>query len=307
LHEVRVGVELIADDPQLEDREVDRTADDPQHSPSAPGRNAAPSTPRSRQDGIVPDPEASVGPSERGLRLRPLTRRQIAALPTAAERATFRLLHTLAGPDGDRLPRELGWTFMQRQLANVDLGAADPWNEPLPAGIDDALGELVPDLLRKPVRNALRELPIVRDIELQIEDFKIHNVPTSGAWLDSRDEDRRRYGHVSLRLQGRGSDPLSVTYAVHGWRLGASRDTVRAGYSALLGDGLWLTIGSTFDHVAERYDAMAELKFDISARTRLLCTFGNQINLFPGATLDRMARKDLDGGTGAMVYVETIF
>ncbi len=236
-----------------------------------------------------------------------MSRRQIAALPTAAERATYRLLHTIVGPDGDRLPRELGWSFLQQRLGAVDMATADAWADPVSADVEDALREIGPGLLRKPLRNALRELPLVRDVELWIEDFKIHNVPTSGAYLDSRDEDRRHYGHVSLRLQGSGSDPLAMTYALQGWRLGGSRDTVRAGYSATLGDGLWLTVGSTFDHVQNRYDAVAELKFDLSARTRLLCTFGNQINLFPGPTLERAARKDLDGGTGVMVYVETIF
>ncbi len=299
LHEIRVGVEFVAPEAASDgyDRALDASMTEDKQRPGTPA-------PRRLGDDADSRPTQS---SERGLSLRPLSRRQIAALPTATERATFRMLHTLVGPDGDRLPRELGWSFLQQRLGAVDAAATDPWTDPVSADVEDALREVGPSLMRKPLRNALREFPLVRDVELWIEDFKIHNVPTSGAYLDSRDEDRRRYGHVSLRLQDNSSDRLSFTYSVQGWRVGASRETVRAGYSALLSDGLWFTVGSTYDHMHDRYDAMAELKFDVSARTRLLCTFGNQINLFPGPALERAARKDLDGGTGAMVYVETIF
>jgi hypothetical protein len=220
---------------------------------------------------------------------------------------TLRLLHTLVGRDGDRLPQELGWAFLQRQLSATERSNEDSWTPFLDHDVEGALQEMGPSLLRKPVLNALRELPLACNVELWIEEFKRNHVPTSGAWLDSHDEQARRHGHLSLRFQGDGSDPLAVTYSVHGWRVGTSRDRVRAGFSAPLGDGLWLGVGTEFDHRLDRYDASVQLKFDISARTRMLFTFGNQINVFPGATLERHAHADLADTAGAMVYVETVF
>jgi len=305
LQEIRVGVEFVAfDTTAATEAAATRTALLPAHDS---GQDPKPA-PRRTVDETrpLPDPEPHV-PVERGSFMRPLTKKQIAALPTAAERATFRMLQTLVGQDGGRLPRELGWSYLQRRLGETDPFARDPWHEDEDAARDAALQELGPRLVAKPFRNALRELPLVRDVEIWIQDFKVRNVPTSGAWLDSRDEDRRRYGHVSLRLQGDSGDPLAVTYSLHGWRLGFSRDMVRAGFSTPLGGGWWLALGTTFDHAADTFDALAEIKLDIDARTRLLFVFGNQLNLFPGPTIDRMAHEEFDGGTGAMMYVETLF
>lgn len=296
LHDVRVGVEFVASN------EPTGASDSP-HEGREPPRAQLRPAPTEREAGVV----GPVAPRPLGPSLRPLTKRQIAALPTAAERATFRFFHTLVGRDGERLPQEFGWSYLQRQLGAADQWADDPWAQSYDEDVEEALQEIGPDLLRKPFRNALRELPLVRDVEISIEDFKRNNVPTSGAWLDSHDEDRRQYGHLGLRFQADGTDPLAVTYSLHGWRLGASRDRLRAGFSAPLGDGLWLAVGSTFDHALDRFDAMAELKFDVSARTRLILTFGNEINVFPGAALERAAHKDLDGAAGAMVYVESVF
>jgi hypothetical protein len=187
----------------------------------------------------------------------------------------------------------------------VDRLHSDPWSEERQAADDAALEEIAPRLVGKAFRRALREVPLVRDVEVWFQDFKVESLPLSGTWLDGREE-RRELGHLSLRLQD-GSDPLRVTYSVRGWRLGASRETVRAGFSTPLGDGLSFAVTTGFDHAHDQFDAMAELKFAVSARTRLLLTFGNQVHLFPGPTLERNGHKEFDGGTGAMVYVETIF
>lgn len=288
--EIRVGVELIAADapPPLASGGDERRGE------------SAPRPPRRAeiQEELQPPRVATPG-------FRPLTKRQIAELPTASERVAFRLLHTLVGEDGDRLPRELGWSYLLRQIDAVDRLAGDPWADDREAADDAALQEIAPRLVGKAVRRALREVPIVRDVELWFQDFKVESLPLSGTWLDGREE-RRELGHLSLRLQD-GHDPLRVTYSVRGWRIGASRDTVRAGFSAPLGENLSIAVTSTFDHAADKFDAMAELKFAVSARTRLLLTFGNQVHVFPGPTLERAAREEFDGNAGVMAYVETIF
>jgi len=238
--------------------------------------------------------------------MRPLDRREIAALPSASERFTFRMLHTLVGSEGDRLPRELGWGFLLRQMDGVDLRNQDPWTDELHAGDEAAMQEIAPRLLSKALRRGLRELPLVRDVEVWFQDFKIESLPLSGTWLDGRDAERRELGHISLRVRS-GHDPVRVTYSVAGWRFGVSSETVGVGFATPLGDGLSFAVSTVFDHARDTYDALAELRFDVDARTRLLLTFGNQVHLFPGPTLEQLQHEEFDDGTGAMIYLETIF
>lgn len=293
LHEIRVGVELIAAPPDAIAQDGQGRGETSADAPGPPPPFARPRYPTS------PPPLDADG-------ARPLSRRQIDALPTTTERFTFRMLHTLVGADGDRLPRELGWSFLLRQMDAVDLANIDPWAEDLDAQDAAALQKIAPDLVSKSVRRALRELPLVRDVELWFQDFKVESLPLSGTWLDGRDEERRELGHLSLRLRS-GRDPLQMTYSVQGWRLGVSRDTVRTGFSTPLSDDITLAITSSFNHARDTYDAMAELKFALNARTRLLFTFGNQLHVFPGPALEQFAHEELEGATGAMMYLETIF
>ncbi|MEZ5964360.1 MAG: hypothetical protein R3F56_10985 [Planctomycetota bacterium] len=295
LHEIRVGVELVATPLESQNQNTTDRTPSPRRSQGAGTANER-ERPRLMS---VPQPVESRG-------MRPLSSREIRALPTTPERFTFRILQSLVGADGDRLPRDFGWSYLLRQLDAVDPLGADPWGDDRAAEDAAAMQEIAPHLVSKATRRALRELPLVRDVEVWFQDFKVERLPLSGTWLDGRDEEHRELGHVSLRLRT-GSDPLRVTYSVRGWRLGVSRDTVRGGFSTPLGEGLSLAVSSTFDHAGDTFDAMAELKFAVNAQTRLLLTFGNQIHLFPGPTLERRAHDELDGGAGTMVYLETIF
>ncbi len=293
--DIRIGVELISDEGAVAATDWTERA---RPTPAVPATLSVPSSEEHPRLGVATQP---------GLRL--ITKRDIAALEPGMERVTLRFLQGLSGLDGTRLPRELGWSYLLRQQALDNVQARDAWREEeVAAEFEDVLQELGPRMLSRPTRHALRELPLVADIEWLISDFKIHNVPTSGAYRDSRDEDRRRYGHVSLRWQQTdGSDPLTVAYALEGWRVGASQETLQFGYARPLGDALWFSIGSRFDHSRNRFEASAELSCLLSARTRMLMTIGNEINAFPGPTLTRMQRPEADGDAGLSVYLETIF
>lgn len=294
MNEIRVGFELIVHGPQR-DESAD-AAGGQRQDPGSPPRADAARYPR------------QAPPSEERPSLRPLTRRQISALPSASERFTFRMLHSLVGQEGESLPREFGWSYLLRRMAAVDGLARDPWSADQDQDVADqaAFQEIAPQMVGKSIRRALREIPLVRTVELWFEDFKTESLPLSGTVLDGRDEERRELGHLSLRVRD-GNDPLQVTYSVRGWRVGASQDTVRAGFSAPLGDDLSFAVVSTLNHVQNTYDARAEVKFTVDARTRLFLIFGNQVHLFPGPTLERYQNSEFEGGAGAMAYVETIF
>lgn len=305
--DIRIGVELVSSD--RGDHALPEAWSEPGHAslPVARVTQAPPLQPVTQD--TEPRPRvADARPNQRP-GLRPITRREIAEREPGIERVTLRFMQALTGYDANRLPRELGWGLMLRQQGLDDVAARDFWHEEQDAAVfEDALQELGPRLLSRPTRHALREMPLLADIEQAIADFKIHHVPISGTYRDSRDEDRRRYGHVSLRFQqSNAGDPITVAYSLEGWRFGTSQHTLQLGYSQPLGDALWFGVGTRFDHFQDRFEAMAEMTCLLSHRTRMLLTVGNEINAFPGPTVSRLQRPEAEGDAGVSLYVETIF
>jgi hypothetical protein len=238
-----------------------------------------------------------------------MRRKDIDALERPADRMTVRFIKEVLGYDKERIHNELGPHFVEHQYARVTDRLSDAWiEEQRAADEEEALQELTSELLQRPVRRALREIPLVRGLELMIDDYKADNVPTSGAYRDVRDQARRDWGQVSLRLRHQdGSDPLAVTYSQKGWRFGLSKETVRLGYSTPFLETLWLHVGTSYDHERNRYAVSTELQTSATARTRVRFSVGNYIDAYPGSSVDRIIRDDSDPGPGAMMYVEHIF
>lgn len=300
--EIRVGVEILSDDPV-----APGTGEVSPRPASRPANRSRPVAGPTRESERPRDARELEPTGSRWLTPDRVERRDLDMVPEVADRMTLRFLNGLVGRDGDRLPQALGWSYMQRAAAAFD---ADPdWadGERL-ADENDALQGMAIGLLRRPLQHALRELPVVRNFEMEIDDFKARNVPTSGAWLDSRAEDRYTTGRLSYRWRlSDGSDPLTVTYALQGWRVGVSRETVRAGFSTSLGDGIDVHVGTTFNHASDHTTTSTELRVDLSARTRLRLHIATDIDAFPGPDLARAVEGSRHAGPGAMVYVETVF
>ena len=299
---IRVGVEILSDDPL--------TPGNGEVSPrpaSRPANGGGPVAGPTREPERPRDPRDLEPTGSRWLTPDRVERRDLDMVPEVADRITLRVLSGLVGRDGDRLPQALGWSFMQRAAAAFD--ADSDWADGARlADENDALQDMAMGLVRRPLQHALRELPLVRNFEMELDDFKARNVPTSGAWLDSRAEDRYTTGRLSYRWRlSDGSDPLTVTYALQGWRVGVSRETVRAGFSTRLGDGIDVYLGTTFDHAKDRSTSSTELRVDLSARTRLRLQLATDIDAFPGPDLARQVEGSRHAGPGAMVYVETVF
>ncbi len=297
-----MGVEILSDDPL--------TTGTGEVSPGPGQREPDEPLPRT-----VPRPREIEAPGADGLTVgssrwatpERVERRDLDLLPDLSDRMTLRFLGTMVGRDGDRLPRALGWSYMQRAAGAFDQDA--DWADGARlAEENEALQSMALGILRRPFQHALRELPIVRNVEMEVEDFKAQNVPTSGAWLDSRDEDRFSAGRLSFRWHLRdGSDPIAVSYALQGWRLGLSRETVRFGYSTALNDCVDIHISTSFDHEKDATAASGELLVDLTPGTRLRLRVATDIDAFPGADLAREVAGTRDAGPGAMVYVETVF
>lgn len=300
--QIRVGVEILSDDPLAPGN--GEVSPRPASRPASGGGPVAGPT---REPERPRDPRDLEPAGSRWLTPDRVERRDLDMVPEVADRVTLRFLHGLVGRAGDRLPQALGWSYMQRAATAFD--ADTDWADGARlADENDALQGMAIGLLRRPFQHALRELPLVRDIELEVEDFKARNVPTSGAWLDSRAEDRYSAGRLSYRWRlSDGSDPLTVTYALQGWRVGVSRETVRAGFSTRLGDNIDLYLSTTFDHANDRATSSTELRVDLSARTRLRLQLATDIDAFPGPDLARAVEDSQNAGAGAMVYVETVF
>ena len=159
----------------------------------------------SRAESVAEKPRALMQPPERS---RPIDRKNrhtwtmstddLEAIRDPIARETMQFIDDVMGEDRRRLKRNLGTPILTMQTIDlqspgIDLRADERQIEDEAIwATDHGMG-----LLKRPLRHLLKRLPIVRDAELRLDEFKSDNVPLSKAYRHSHRS--RSPGRVWLR------------------------------------------------------------------------------------------------------------
>jgi hypothetical protein len=230
-----------------------------------------------------------------------LSRETIRATQNTLERVALRFLSELIGDDHKRVERAIGAPLLRSQLRL----SSDPLSNYLDErDREDHHRRMTRNgtrMVRRPLRNALKELPLFNDVEVAIHSFKAKNVT-------STPRNRRKYGRVSLRLRaGRFEDPVEVAWIRQGFRVGSSMEYLKASYSTELLPNLHIHLRSRYNYDDARPRLLGSLEYDISPSTRLHALAGNRINLFSGLRTYPGGPQGETSTKGLLVLVEHQF
>ncbi|MCA8955933.1 MAG: hypothetical protein KDC87_07655, partial [Planctomycetes bacterium] len=215
------------------------------------------------------------------------------------ERVTLRFLAELVGDDRKRVQRTLGAPLLNPLLRPDSHAMSNYLDERDDADQQRLLTEHGRRMIRRPMRNAVRELPLVHDVETAVREFKEHNV----------DEPQRRsshFGRISLRAR-LSSDPLEVAWILGGARIGTSMNYLRTSYTAYLTSNLSLRLRGRYDYRDSEWRLFGSAVYEHSETTSVHALLGNHIDILSGPTSYPGGPQSEEPGQGVLVYVEHHF
>lgn len=264
-------------------------------------------------------PRAEPAPSPRSprraeqpveLRDRPVTERPLLDLassedPLAQEALYF--VSDLIHADRMRVRREVGLPFFDFHAIDPDRGPLLNSEVALQADHERWVAEHGASLLNRPARNLLRRLPIVRDVEVEIDNFRSENVPLSEPYEVAHDR-RRGMGRVSLRLHaGDLDDPVETAWVWQGLRVGSSQRVGKVGVDLPLTDSLQLELRARTEYDTHEQGFRIDLSWRASLSTSMHVAVGDDMDFLSTSSVYSLFESPMDGAPGLVLYAVHIF
>lgn len=259
------------------------------------------------------------GAQAAGLRASPLhweiDDRDIERIEDDWERSAARLVDGLIGEDRRRMLRHFGAPvlFSPRTAGpeRVDFLRAD---ERTAEAHDAYLGGVGLGTLRRPLRDAARELQLVGEVEEVLEgifdDFRDERRPLEPHGDGGAGEQAEGEGWGRLTVRIRGTDPADgvlVGYQRDWLRVRSSFETLRLGVELPLWTEARARLGWTHRYAGGEDSLRLEFAWAIDRDTSLHVSAANRMDFFDGPTAWSQDRSPVDGTPGAVFYVEQIF
>jgi hypothetical protein len=289
--QLRIGIEYLPPD-ATQDAEPPRVE-------LPPPTGIAARTPTARVD------RRSIGVESRSL----LERADIdlAAIDDPWARETLRFVDDIAAADRRRVRREVGLPFFDSWRPEGDSGPL--LTSELAMQQDRAfwLQENGMALLRRPVRQLLRRLPLVEQLEVDFAEFRSDHLPLSEPYRQAHG-DRRRLGRLSVRLHADDfADPVELVWMYHGVRIGSSQEFGKLSIDWPISEHLQLAV-----RARTRYDdgegaLRADLTYRASDFTSLHLSVGDDMDFLTTSSVYSLFETPMDGTPGLVLYAVHVF
>ncbi len=236
---------------------------------------------------------------------RPLLELATSDNPLAHEALHF--VSDLVQADRQRVRREVGLPFF-------DFYGVDPNRGPLltseQALLEDHelwVQEHGTALLQRPMRQLLRRLPIVSDLELELEDFRSDHVPLSEPYVEAHAQ-RRRLDRVSLRIHASDlSDPVEVVYIHSFLRVGTSQEIGKVTIDVPLVSELQLEWRGRTEYATGEIGMRLDFSYRASTATSVHVAVGDDMDFLSTSSMYSLFESPMDGSPGLVLYAVHIF
>lgn len=164
-----------------------------------------------------------------------------------------------------------------------------------------------PDLLKQPARHLLRRLPLVRELEQELFEFRAKNVPMTQGYRRVHG-DRFRLGRLSMRLHLDDlHDPVEVVYMRSGVRIGTSQDTGKLSIGWRLHERLTLDLRARIEYDTGARTWRADLGYRPSDHASIFLSVGDDVDLLPSSSLYSPLATPEEGSTGLLLHAVHTF
>ena len=225
--------------------------------------------------------------------------------PLAREALHF--VSDMVEQDRNRARMEVGIPFFDLYVQDPDRGPLLASEEAMQADHQEWAQRHGPAMLRRPLRQLLRRLPIVQAFELEVDEFRSDNVPLSEPYENARDR-RSSSGRVSMRVRTNDlSDPLEVAYVYSGVRLGTTQDTVKFGIDWDLTSRLTLAFRAHTMYTVNDKGMRADLSYRATERMSVHVAIGDDMDFLSTSSAYSLFESPMDGSPGLVLYAVHVF
>lgn len=236
-----------------------------------------------------------------------LTDIDLAAIDDPFAREALHFMIDLVQTDQRRVRRTGGNPLLDFYLPDQERGPLLVGEQLLLADQEEWLQEHGPALLQRPMRQLLRRLPLVQQLEFDFRDFRTDNLPLSGPTRQAN-EPRNGGMRVSVRvhLDDLG-DPLEVMFSDNGMRIGTSQEIGKLGYQIALSDELLLELRARTEYASGDHAVRVDLSYRPGFFTSYHLSVGDDMDFLSMSPLYSLLESPIDGAPGLVLYVVTVF
>jgi hypothetical protein len=256
---------------------------------------------------VQPRGERRFEPLDEPSRTPQLDNLDLEAIEDPVARETLHFVRDLVAADRQRVRREVGIPFFDFRGDDSTFGPMLTSERQLEADHEQWVQEHGTSLLQRPLRMLLRRMPFVRDVEIEIEEFRSDNVPLSEPYRQVHG-DRRRLGRVSFRVDpGDFADPVEVVYIHSNLRLGTSQERGKLTFHLDLAENLQFELRARADYETNRLGMRADLVYRPAPRMSVHLALGDDMDFLSTSSLYSLFESPMDGSPGLVLYAVHTF
>ena len=214
----------------------------------------------------------------------------------------------LIAADRRRVRREAGIPFFELRTNDQNRGLLLTSERRLLEDQDRWSQQLGTALLKRPLRLLTRRLPIARELDLALRDFRADFVPLSEPYREVHG-DRRELGRLSVRLSVRDlQDPVEVVYYhPSGVRLGSSQERAKLALNYPLTERLRLDLRARTDFDSGDTGLRADVVYRHSPSMSVYVTAGDALDIRSATSLYSLLETPSADSAGLMLYAVHTF
>lgn len=231
-----------------------------------------------------------------------------ASIDDPIEREALHFCSDLIAADRQRVQREVGIPLFGFRNDELDFS-------PLLTSEQRMLDEQTqwsqqqgPRLLRRPMQQLAKRLPIARDFEIMVQDFRSENVPLSEPYRQTHG-DRKKIGRMSMRVSLSDlQDPAEVVY-IHpsGVRIGSSQEQGKLSLDFNLTDKLRFTFRGRANYLTGESSIRSDLIYRPAQNWSVHLAAGDNMDFLSTSSVYSLFDSPMDGSPGLVLYAVHTF
>jgi len=291
---LRIGLEFLPPDDRFPELESVRAEPRVAAAPKVDARTRAvqPIALRTEEPSRAPD----------------LSQLDFEAISDPIARETMQFCSDLIAADRQRVRREIGIPFFDFNPEEAELGPLLTSERRLREDHERWSQQRGTSLLKRPLRQLAKRLPIVREIEFAVQEFRSDHVPLTAPYRRSH-ADRRKFGRLSLRVHVREfDDPVEVVY-IHnsGVRIGSSQERAKVALNFDLTDTVQIGLRARTNYLSGRSGIRTDLIYRPSPHMSVHVAAGDDMDFLSTSSLYSLFESPMDGSPGLVLYAVHTF
>lgn len=223
-------------------------------------------------------------------------------------REAMRFCNDLIESDRQRVRREVGVPFFDFRDTEIQLSPLLTSERRHREEHEQWSQQHGPRLLQKPLRQLAKRLPIIRDFENMIEDFRSDHVPLTEPYRQAHG-DRRQLGRFSLRIHTRDyKDPMELVYIHYsGVRVGSSQAFGKLSLDFNVSGTINFTLRARTNYETGSSGIRSDLIYRPSPNMSVHLAAGDNMDFLSTSSLYSLFESPMDGEPGLLLYAVHTF